>query len=536
MNNINISLIITTYNQPDFLDMTLTSVINQTFKNFEILIADDGSDKRTKEIITKYILMGLNIKHIWHKDIGYRKAKILNKAIKKSTADYIVFIDGDCILHKNFIYYHYKYRKKGYVLSGRRVELGIKFTKQINLVQIQTGKFDKINIALLISALKKDSKNFHRSIPIENKFIRKINKWDYVPDILGSNFSLYKNDLLRVNGFNEDLKNYWGEDGDLFIRLRNSRIKLKSLKNLAVQYHLYHKRRNPSKSNVKWYYAAVENNFTYTICKNGIKKLKNPNSLDASLVVLTYNQLKYTQKCIASIYKNTKLKFELIIIDNGSTDGTINYLKTIKKKHNNIKLILNHKNIGVAASWNQGIKHSQADYIAILNNDIIVTPNWLRNCIQFSVEKDYLFVGPAFKEGKLNYDLNKFYKYFIKKNRYRERKKTYAGFAMIFHKSIFDKVGYFSEDFQKGTYEDVDFIMRLLKNRIPFSTTGSAFVHHFKSRTQNLIRKQAGNDYEKINRQIFIQRWGISSLKGISEPKTKLHKEYLKLKMFFNIW
>ncbi len=535
MNNIKISLIITTYNQPDFLDLTLASVVNQSFKDFEVLIADDGSDNNTKKIIKKYIKY-LNIKHIWHENKGYRKAQILNKTIKKSKGDYIIFIDGDCILHKDFLFYHYKYRKKGYVLSGRRVELGSKFTQQIKLSDISNGKFDKINFSLLISVLKKDSKHFHRSIVIENKFIRKIAKWNYVPDILGSNFSLYKSDLMKVNGFNENLTNYWGEDGDIFIRLRNSRIKLKSLKNIAIQYHLYHKRRKPNKSSVKWYYDALENNFTYTICKNGLKKIRQDNKPEASIIVLTYNQLKYTKKCINSIYKNTRLQFELIIVDNGSTDGTVKYLKELQEKKSNIKLILNKRNIGVARGWNQGIKASKADYIAILNNDIIVTPNWLKNCIRFSIEKNYLFVGPAFREGKLNYEINKFYKTFTTRNRNRERKNTYAGFAMVFHKSIFEKVGYFSEEFKKGTYEDVDFIMRLLKNKIPFATTGSAFVHHFKSKTQDLIRKKIGNNYEHQNREIFIKKWGIKSLKGISEPKNKLYKEYLKLKMFFRIW
>lgn len=268
---IEISIIITTYNQPGLLDMCLASLLNQSFKNFEIVIADDGSDPKTKNVISQY-LKQLKIQHEWHQDRGYRKALILNKAIKKAKAPYIVFIDGDCILHKDFILYHFKEKEPKHYLTGRRVELGPDFSSSLSSDKVKTGYLDKFNLNLLKSCIKKDSKRFHRSIPITNKLIRKLFKWNKVPNILGSNMSMYKKTLIELNGFNEDLKNYWGEDGDLFIRLRNSRYKIKSLKNLAIQYHIYHKRRNPDPKIEKWYYKAEKNNFTYRVCKNGLKK------------------------------------------------------------------------------------------------------------------------------------------------------------------------------------------------------------------------------------------------------------------------
>ena len=534
MNNYKLSLIITTYNQPEFLNFTLASLTNQSLKGFEIIIADDGSDKRTFDIIKKY--SHLNIHHKWHPDRGYRKSLILNKAVKETKSDYLVFIDNDCILHKDFLNYHYHYKAPGYLLNGRRVILGPKFTNDLTIEKVRSGYLDKINLDLLKSCCKKDSRHFHRSIPIKNKIIRKLAGWDKINDIRGSNFSLFRNDLIRVNGFNNDLKNYWGEDGDLFIRFRNSRLKIKSIKNLAVQYHLYHKRRNPDQKVMKWYYDALENNFTYSICKNGAKKIDRTDNIEVSLILPTFNQLEYTKRCIKSIYKNTSVKFEIIVIDNGSNDSTPEYLKQLRKKYSNLRIILNKTNKGCARAWNKGIKLARADYIAILNNDIIVTPRWLKNLIKFSIEKNYLFVGPAYKEGKLDYDIEIFYKYFIHKNKNRERKSTYTGFAMLFYKSIFDKVGFFSTEYKRGTYEDVDFIMKLKKNNIAFSTTGSSFIHHFRSKTQDYIRATEGNKYEFINRDTFQNKWRVKTVKGISEPKNKLHKEYIKLKNWLNIW
>ena len=226
----------------------------------------------------------------------------------------------------------------------------------------------------------------------------------------------------------------------------------------------------------------------------------------------------------------------MIIIDNNSSDGTRPYLKKLSKQYSNLKAVFNRSNLGCAKAWNISIKMARTEYIALLNNDIIVTPSWLEKLLEFSIEKKYLFSGPAYKEGDLNYDINKMYKTFTEKNKNKERKNTYTGFAMCFHKSLFEKVGLFSEKYSKGTYEDFDLIMRLKKNNIGFSTTGSAFIHHFKSKTQDLIRRTEGNDYEIKNRETFFKKWGRISGKGIIRPRNKVHREYIKLKNRMNIW
>jgi glycosyltransferase involved in cell wall biosynthesis len=262
LNKIKLSLILAHYNQADFLDRTLNSITKQTFKDFETIIADDGSTDNTEEIIKKY--PELQLRFISQNHDGFGKSKILNKAIVQTKSDYIVFIDSDCILEKHFLFDHFRSKQEGCFLSGRRVYLGPKITQRL------ADKGGISLVPLLWSALSKDTENFNRSFRIKSPLLRRSLGYHKLPDILGSNFSVFKDYLFRVNGFNEEKTGRWGEDGDLFLRLRNYGYTLKSVKGIAVQYHQYHPRPEPTAKDTDWYYKEGLHNFTYTYCKNGI--------------------------------------------------------------------------------------------------------------------------------------------------------------------------------------------------------------------------------------------------------------------------
>ena len=128
-----VTVICSTYNNPHFLEMVLLSLKEQSFKDFEVIIADDGSKPETKKLVQKYqTLSPFLLIHAWHEDKGFRKSKIYNQAIEMSSGDLLVFIDEDCICRKNFLQDHVSiYKKnreaeKGYLLMGERVELGKK--------------------------------------------------------------------------------------------------------------------------------------------------------------------------------------------------------------------------------------------------------------------------------------------------------------------------------------------------------------------------------------------------------------------------
>jgi glycosyltransferase involved in cell wall biosynthesis len=248
---ISISTIITSYNQARTLRLLLASLDRQTFTDFEVIIADDGSSDGTAELCQEK--RPFAIKFVTQEDLGYRKAKIVNLAIRQSDAPYLIFLDADVILERHFIEDHYRLKKPHQFVCGRRVDLGPIISRGIVLNHVSRGRFDRMDLGLLLSALVKDSMALKRAFRIPYSRLRRLLGYHRSLDLLGSNFSAWKEDLLKVNGFNESIESYWGEDGDLYIRLRNVGKTSIGAKGLCIQYHIYHPRRAPSLENIKRY-------------------------------------------------------------------------------------------------------------------------------------------------------------------------------------------------------------------------------------------------------------------------------------------
>jgi hypothetical protein len=158
----------------------------------------------------------------------------LNKAIAASRTDYLIFIDGDCVAHQHFVKEHIFYQKQGVCLTGRRVNLSENITQKLTAESIKKGKLENKLFELLISSLKKESNYIESAIYFKNKYLR---KWasEKQLGVVGCNFSLFKQDLLNINGFDERYK-----DTDVQFRLELQNVKIQSVKNLAIQYHLFH--------------------------------------------------------------------------------------------------------------------------------------------------------------------------------------------------------------------------------------------------------------------------------------------------------
>uniref|UniRef100_UPI004048EAF4 glycosyltransferase family 2 protein n=1 Tax=Gelidibacter sp. TaxID=2018083 RepID=UPI004048EAF4 len=240
MNTCKASVIISTYNQPKWLKNVLWSYELQTEPNFEIIIADDGSSSETKTVIDDFIKHSkLKITHVWHKDNGFQKTVILNKAILASTTDYLIFTDGDCIARKDFVETHLKLRKKQSVLSGGYFKLSENISNIITKEEIQNQNcFD--SKWLINKGLKKTFKNNKLTAKgvkawILNTFTTTKATFD------GMNVSGWKNDILKVNGFDERMK-YGGEDREIGERLMNNGIKFIQARYSLICMHLYHDR------------------------------------------------------------------------------------------------------------------------------------------------------------------------------------------------------------------------------------------------------------------------------------------------------
>ncbi|MBU0699939.1 glycosyltransferase [bacterium] len=230
-----ITLVISVYNNIDFLDLVLDSLNFQTVKDFEVIVSEDCEKQEMKDFISKKKnILPFPVKHIFHEDVGFRKNILLNRAIRISEADFIVFIDGDCILHNKFIESYCEFMRLADCVTGRRVGLNKKITKQI--LETKNSRIGTIN-ALLNAECKKEIKEAFY-IP----FIRSKGN----TSILGSNFGVKKGLLMKINGFDEDyLHACIGEDVDLEMRLKKAGgVRFASVKNRAIQYHLYHERGN----------------------------------------------------------------------------------------------------------------------------------------------------------------------------------------------------------------------------------------------------------------------------------------------------
>jgi glycosyltransferase involved in cell wall biosynthesis len=221
-----VSVIISTYNNPGFLELTLLSYRNQSYDNFEVIIADDGSNNETKELVKAFQQQSpFPAKYVWQIDRGFRKAKILNKALRMAEGLLILFTDQDCIASVDLIAKHVANSAPAImVLGGRR------FLSQVSTESVLASK--TISDRALSSA-----SHPRRVEEFYNRFILPHGFWN------GSNASIYKEHLLSVNGLNEKFTGWGAEDSEIGYRLYKIGCRVKYLGAAAPVYHLWHPRK-----------------------------------------------------------------------------------------------------------------------------------------------------------------------------------------------------------------------------------------------------------------------------------------------------
>jgi glycosyltransferase involved in cell wall biosynthesis len=244
----NCSLIICTYNWPEALSLVLESVVSQSIVPNEIIIADDGSGDTTKSLIDNFSKKTfIPVIHSWQEDDGCKIAHSRNRAIAKSNYEYIIMIDGDTVLHREFIKDHINIAKKGFYTQGSRVLLQPKFTKNV----FKLKDFSKPSF--FFNHAKNKFNMLH--LPLLRILISKFKDKD-IRRVRGCNFSIFKEEIIKVNGFNEEITSWGREDSEFVQRLFNSGIYKQHLKFSGIQYHLFHNERVPNSHK-----SAEENNF-----------------------------------------------------------------------------------------------------------------------------------------------------------------------------------------------------------------------------------------------------------------------------------
>ncbi len=228
-----ISLIISTYNRPDALRLCLLSAFAQSRQPDEIIIGDDGSGDATRGMVESMAsLTKIPIRHIWQEDDGYRLAMMRNKCVAAASGEYIIEIDGDLVLGRDFVRDHERLSARGHYLRGGRANLGKPLTDRL----CAAGTLPRLNFFTKGFEAKRENS---LRIPLLARLLAPRYRKGRAP-ALGCNMSFFRDDFIRVNGYDEYFEGYGGEDSDFGRRLQLAGVEKRHLKFAANVFHLWH--------------------------------------------------------------------------------------------------------------------------------------------------------------------------------------------------------------------------------------------------------------------------------------------------------
>ena len=256
------SLIIATYNWKEALALVLTTVRSQTMLPGEVLVADDGSGDDTRELVAREAAtFPVSLRHCWQEDRGFRKGRILNEAMARAAGEYLIGIDGDMLLHPGFVHSHMRVARRGWYLQGSRMMLGERATART----LAAGR----RVAGTFSPGVRNRVN-----GIHAPFLSPLARGDQGPikRTRGCNISYWRDDIMRVNGYNEDIEGWGREDTELIARLMNSGVRRRNLKFAAVSYHLEHPMRSTDSDAANLALALKVVRDGVTRCEHGIDR------------------------------------------------------------------------------------------------------------------------------------------------------------------------------------------------------------------------------------------------------------------------
>ena len=504
-----VSVIVPTYNRSDMVVAAIKSILDQTYHNFEIIVVNDAGED-IEHIITSLNLLS-NITYVKHAE-NRGLAATRNTGIKVARGAYISLLDDDDLFYpdhletairylndKNPVIYTDAVRatftksEDTYKLIGKKVPYSMDFNRNKLLI----GNIAPVNCFVF-------DRNLALKAGLFDETLSTLEDWEFwirlsaiVP------FKHIAKETVQVN---------WRTDGTTMTSLRGPEFR-QNRERICKKYENEIKRIQNTQEIMDEFNAIWANDW------QGQPQL-------TSIIILTHNQIEYTKKCIDSIFEHTKEPFELIVVDNGSTDGTVEYLESeVRSQHPEprIEIIKNKENLGFAAGNNQGIAEAKGDYILLMNNDIVVTSGWLTRMIVCAERKPQIgIVGPVsnYVSGpqlvkEVNYDtssltgLTEFAREFSEQ--YTGQAKPFwrvVGFCMLIKRAVIEKIGGMDGRFGLGNFEDDDFNLRSTLAGFESWIADDCYVHHFGSRTFIGARIDYG---ESLNRnwEKFKKKWGI---------------------------
>ena len=263
------SLIISVYKNCRFLQTILASLSMQTMQDFEIIISEDGDSEEMSQFVSSWHFIH-PWQHLTQPDEGWRKNRALNRAIRAAHTNHLIFIDGDCVLHPRFIEMHVRHFRSDAILAGKRVMLSQRLSDRIIS---NPSKIKSLQLAIWAALLwHRGTKRAEEGVFISPDgplgFIPKSRKLEY---LTGCNMSFSRQAIEHINGFDEDYTSpAYGEDTDLVWRFRMAGYRFVSLRNMAVEYHLWHKK-NWTDQSANQAIGTVKQERGEYVCKKGLK-------------------------------------------------------------------------------------------------------------------------------------------------------------------------------------------------------------------------------------------------------------------------
>jgi glycosyltransferase involved in cell wall biosynthesis len=233
------AVVVPTYNRRDALAAVLDGYLEQDTLAFELIVADDGSTADTAKLVDDYAARAsIAIRHVWHEDRGFRAGAIRNRALAQTRAEYVIFSDGDCVPPPFFVSRHLALAERGRFLAGNRMLLTEKLTRRVLADRVPVHRW---GAAQWLAAWARREVN--RALPLVRLPDGAFRKRDPArwAGVKTCNFSAWRADLERVNGFDERYSGWGLEDSDLVIRLLHAGVKHKSARFAAPVFHLWHR-------------------------------------------------------------------------------------------------------------------------------------------------------------------------------------------------------------------------------------------------------------------------------------------------------